>query len=143
MVFVVGELADADTSSYHRVLSMRRWSMWRLAQPLAAAVLDMLLPRGTVFLVGDETVTEHPGRKVLGKGRHRDAKRSSHSYLAHLWGHGHRPEVGRVALAILVKLPGAERPWALPVLVAPYCNEKDNLAAGQRHKTPRAVPFRM
>jgi hypothetical protein len=130
VVFVVGELADADPSSYHRVLSMRRWSMWSLAQPLAAAILDTFLPRGVVFLVGDETVTEHPGRKVFGKGRHRDAKRSSHSFVAHLWGHKW------VVLAILVKLPGVQRPWALPVLVALYRNEKDNQAAGRRHKTP-------
>lgn len=130
VLFVVGELAEADPSSYHRVLSMRRWSLWKLAQPLTAAILDVLLPQGTVYLVGDETVTEHPGRKVFGKGRHRDAKRSSHSYLAHMWGHKW------VVLAILVKLPGARRPWALPVLVALYHNEKDNKAAGRRHKTP-------
>lgn len=130
VVFVVGELADADPSSYHRVLSMRRWSMWSLAQPLTAAILDTFLPHGVVCLVGDETVTEHPGRKVFGKGRPRDAKRSSHSFIAHLWGHKW------VVLAILVKLPGVERAWALPVLVALYRNEQDNQAAGRRHKTP-------
>ena len=130
LVRVVGELADADPSSYHRVLSMRRWSMWHLARPLIVAILDTFLPRGLVFLAGDETVTEHPGRKVFGKGRHRDAKRSSHSFVAHLWGHKW------VVLAILVKLPGIARPWALPVLVALYRNEKDNRAAGRRHKTP-------
>ena len=130
MLHVVGELADADPSSYHRVLSMRRWSMWSLARPLVKAILDTFLPQGVVYLAGDETVTEHPGRKVFGKGRHRDAKRSSHSFVAHLWGHKW------VVLAILVKLPGVERPWALPVLVALYRNEKDNQAAGRRHKTP-------
>ena len=127
---VVGELADADPSSYHRVLSLRRWSMWELARPLIVAILDTWLPRGVEFLAGDETVTEHPGRKVFGKGRHRDAKRSSHSFVAHLWGHKW------IVLAILVKLPGVACPWALPVLVALYRNEKDNLAAGRRHKTP-------
>lgn len=130
VLHVVGELADAGPSSYHRVLSMRRWSMWRLARPLVTAILDTFVPHGVLFLVGDETVTEHPGRKVFGKGRHRDAKRSSHSFVAHLWGHKW------VVLAILVKLPGIERPWALPVLVALYRNEKDNQAAGRRHKTP-------
>ena len=94
---VVGEFADADPSSYHRVLSMRRWSMWRWsmrrwsmwspARPLATCLLDTFVPQGVVCLVGDETVTEHPGRKVFGKGRHRDAKRPSHSFVAHLWGH--------------------------------------------------------
>ena len=133
---VVGDLADADPSSYHRVLSMRRWSMWCLARPLATCILDTLVPHGVIYLAGDETVTEHPGRKVFGKGRHRDAKRSSHSFVAHLWGHGHRPEVGRGVLAILVKLPSIRRPWALPVLVALSRSPKDNQAAGRRHKTP-------
>ena len=130
VLHVVGELADADPSSYHRVLSMRRWSMWSLAHPLATCLLDTFLLQGVVCLVGDETVTEHPGRKVFGKGRHRDAKRSSHSFVAHLWGHKW------VVLAILVKLPGIQRPWVLPVLVALYRNAKDNQAAGRRHKTP-------
>ena len=101
---VVGELADADPSSDHRVLSMRRWSMWSLARPLVTAILDTFLPHGVICLAGDETVTEHPGRKVFGKGRHRDAKRSSHSFVAHMWGHKW------IVLAILVKLPGIPRP---------------------------------
>ena len=130
MLHVVGELPAPDPSSYHRVLSIPRWSMWSLARPLVKAILDTFLPQGVVYLAGDETVTEHPGRKVFGKGRHRDAKRSSHSFVTHLWGHKW------VVLAILVKLPGIERPWALPVLVALYRNEKDNQAAGRRHKTP-------
>ena len=87
---VVGELADADPSSDHRVWSMRRWSMWSLARPWVTCLLDTLIPDGVLFLAGDETVTEHPGRKVFGQGRHRDAQRSSHSFVAHLWGHGHR-----------------------------------------------------
>ena len=41
-----------------------------------------------------------------------------------------------MVLAILVKRPGIQRPWALPVLVALYRNAKDNQAAGRRHKTP-------
>ena len=40
VVFVVGELADAASSAYHRVRSMRRWSMWSLARPLFKAILD-------------------------------------------------------------------------------------------------------
>lgn len=57
----VGERADADPSSYHRVLSMRRWSMWSLARPLVTCLLDRFLPHGVIFLAGDETVTEHSG----------------------------------------------------------------------------------
>ena len=127
---LVGSLADAHPSSYHRVLSHRRWSMWPMARVLAEYIIAAFYHKGVIRIVGDETVTEHPGRKVFGKARHRDAKRSSHSFIAHLWGHKW------VVLAILVDLPGTRRPWALPILVALYRDKKDNEALGLRHKTP-------
>jgi DDE superfamily endonuclease len=127
---LLGSLADAHPSSYHRVLSHRRWSMWPMARILAEYILSAFCHKGVIRIVGDETVTEHPGRKVFGKARHRDAKRSSHSFIAHLWGHKW------VVLAILVDLPGTTRPWALPILVALYRDKKDNKARGLRHKTP-------
>lgn len=127
---LVGSLADAHPSSYHRVLSHRRWSMWPMARILAEYILSAFCHKGVIRIVGDETVTEHTGRKVFGKARHRDAKRSSHSFIAHLWGHKW------VVLAILVDLPGTTRPWALPILVALYRDKKDNKALGLQHKTP-------
>lgn len=125
-----GELMRGDPSTWHRVLSQRVWSAWTLARALAEYVLTELVPKGLVELAGDDTVTEHPGQRVFGKGCHRDAVRSSHSFTAYRWGHKW------VVLAINVKLPGTVRPWALPVLVALYRNKKDNDAAGRRHKTP-------
>lgn len=126
---LVGSMADGHPSSFHRVLSHRRWSMWALARVLAEYIVSAFHHTGWIRLAGDETVTEHTGKKVFGKGRHRDAKRSTHSYTAHLWGHKW------VVLAILVDVPGARRPWALPVLIALYRNKKDNEALGRRHKT--------
>ncbi len=73
------------------------------------SILNTLIPHGFIFLAGDETVTEHPGRKVFGKERHRDAKRSSLSFVGHLWRHKW------IVLAILVTRPGIQRPWTLPV----------------------------
>ena len=61
-------LADAHPSSYHRVLSHRRWSMWPLARALAEYIVSAFYHKGVIRLVGDETVTEHPGKKVFGKG---------------------------------------------------------------------------
>lgn len=127
---VAGLRAEAHLSSFHRLLSHRRWSMWPLARALAGFVIETYLPRDVIRLVGDETVTEHPGKKVFGKARHRDAKRSTHSYVAHLWGHKW------VVLAILVDLPGTNRPWALPILVALYRDAQQNKAERRRHKTP-------
>lgn len=122
--------APGHSSNYHRVFSQRRWSSWQLARTLAAWILNRWLPEGRVPLVGDDTVDEHRGKKVYGKGCHRDAVRSTHSYTAYRWGHKW------VVLAILVKFPFACRPWALPVLVALYRSPEWNKAHNRRHKTP-------
>jgi hypothetical protein len=126
---IAGTLADAHWSSYHRVLSKRRWSSWRLARILAEHVLARFVPKGVVPLAGDDTVTEHRGKKVHGKGRHRDAVRSTQSFTAWRWGHKW------VVLAILVQVPGAKRPWAVPILCALYRTSEENKRLGRRHKT--------
>jgi len=122
--------APGHGSSYHRVFSQRRWSTWVMAQALIRFLLDHVVPPGPVLLAGDDTVTEHPGPKVFGKGRHRDGVRSSHSYTAYRWGHKW------VVVSVLVKLPFARRPWALPVLVALYRPPEWDREHGTRHKTP-------
>jgi DDE superfamily endonuclease len=127
---VLGMLAPGHPSSYHRVFSRDRWSLSPLARGYAAAVLARFVPSGTVLLAGDDTVTEHPGPHVYGKGRHRDPVRSTHTYTAFRWGHKW------VVLTVLVSLPWASRRWALPLLVALYRPKGENLKRGQRHKTP-------
>jgi hypothetical protein len=122
--------AQGHVSSYHRVFSQRRWSLWALARMLITFLLDHVVPPGPVLLAGDDTVTEHPGPRVFGKGRHRDGVRSTHSYTAYRWGHKW------VVVSVLVKLPLATRPWALPVLVALYHPPEWDRVRGTRHKTP-------
>jgi hypothetical protein len=74
--------AKGHVSSYHRVLSQRRWSAWELARRLLAFLLAYVVPTGPVLLAGDDTVAERPGPHVFGKGRHRDGVRSTHSSTA-------------------------------------------------------------
>src|SRR5438552_8484650 len=128
----LGALAPGHPSSYHRVLSHRRWSTRRLARRYIAAVLDHFVPHGPVALVGDDTVTEHPGDQVYGKGRHRDPVRSTHSFTAYRWGHKW------VVLAVLVRFPFCRRRWALPLLVALYRPEEKGVdgVTQRAHKTP-------
>ena len=123
-------LAPGHPSSYHRVFSRRRWSLWPLARGLADLILRHWVPDGSVSLAGDDTVDEHRGAHVYGKGRHRDPVRSTHSYTAYRWGHKW------VVLAILVRFPFATRPWALPVLVALYRSPEWDRQHGRPHKTP-------
>ena len=129
----LGVLAPGHPSSYHRFFSKRRWSSWRLAQRLAGWLFDHLVPEGPIFLAGDDTVDEHPGDKVFGKGCHRDPVRSTHSFTAFRWGHKW------VVLSVLVRFPFTRRLWALPVLVALYHSDKDDRKAGRKHKTPQQL----
>jgi DDE superfamily endonuclease len=128
----LGALAPGHSSSYHRALSHRRWSSRRLARRYIAAVLARFAPRGPVALAGDDTVTEHPGAQVYGKGCHRDPVRSTHSFTAYRWGHKW------VVLALLVRFPFCRRQWALPLMVALYRPEAKGIdGVSQRaHKTP-------
>ena len=76
---IVRHQASGHLSSYHRVLSQRRWSSWRLARALLDFLLTYVLPPGPVFLAGDDPVADHPSPQVFGKGRPRDGVRSTHS----------------------------------------------------------------
>lgn len=133
----LGCLAEGHRTSYQRVLSSAHWSALRLACLLCRLVLRLLPDDRPVVLVGDDTVDGHPGKHVYGKARHRDPVRSSHSYTA--WRYGHK----WVVLAVLVRLPFATRPWALPVLVDLYRSKEDNHARRRRHRTPAQLMCRL
>jgi len=126
----LGPLVPGDSSSYRRLFSQRRWSSWRLAHLLAGWLVEHLVPDGPIRLAADDTVDEHRGKNVYGKGRHRDPVRSTHTYTAFRWGHKW------VVVAVLVRLPLSRRLWALPVLVALYRSEDESRRRGRRHKTP-------
>lgn len=125
-----GEMANGHWATYHKVLCRRKWSSFWLARCLIAQILSQFIEGNRVRLVVDDTVTEHRGRRVFGKGCHRDPIRSSHKYTAHRFGHKW------VVLSIVVTLPGMNRPWALPVLCALYRNPGEDKALAKRHKTP-------
>jgi hypothetical protein len=133
----IGLLAPGDSSAYRRVFSTRTWSPWRLSRALLGWILDHLLEPGAVHLAADDTVSEHPGDKVYGKGCHRDAVRSSSNYTAFRWGHKW------LVLAILIRLPLTNRHWALPVMVALLYTAKHDKDKGRRHKTPAQVLAQM
>jgi hypothetical protein len=132
-----GDLAPGHRTAYQRVLSSARWSGLGLGCALARFLLDHLVPDGPVVLVGDDTVDGHKGKRVYGKGRHRDPVRSTHSYTA--WRYGHR----WVVIAVLVRFPFAARPWALPVLVDLYRSPEQDRAEGRRHHTPAQLARRL
>ncbi len=130
MIRAAGLLATGHYSSYHRVFSRANWSLWHPGRILAAPVVALVPPGQPVPLALDDTSPQHKGPHVYGKGRHRDACRSSHSHTVWVWGHKW------VVLAVLVQFPFARRPWALPVLAALYRDAETNGKEHRRHKTP-------
>lgn len=126
-------LWDGHFSDYHRVFSRARWSLWPLGKVLAATILELVPADQKVVVSADDTAAQHRGAKVYGKGRHRDACRSTKTFKAWLWGHRW------VVLAINVKFPFATRAWALPVLMALYRTKKTNEQEGRRHRTAIAL----
>jgi hypothetical protein len=126
----VGPLAKGHWSDFHRVLCRAAWSCRPLGKVLAAMVLELIPAELPVVIPVDDTTPQHKGKHVYGKGRHRDAVRSTHSHVVWVWGHKW------VVLAINVKFGFASRPWALPVLCALYRPEELNRKEGRRHKTP-------
>src|SRR5689334_8124991 len=101
-------------SDYHRVFCRARWSLWPLGKVLAAAVLELVPADSPAVCPVDDTTMQHRGKRVYGKGRHRDPCRSTRTHNVWIWGHCW------VVLAVNVTFPFCSRPWALPVLAALY-----------------------
>ena len=129
ILWIVRGLAPGHLTDYHRVFSRASWSLFPLGQVLAAAIVQWL-PDGPIAVAIDDTTAQHRGKKVYGKGCHHDAVRSTHTHTVYRWGHKW------VVLAIVVKFPFTNRPWALPVLCALYHPRELNEQEGHRHKTP-------
>jgi hypothetical protein len=130
MLRPVGGLIQGHPSDYHRLFSRAAWSLWPLGRVLAEAIIGRLDPDQPIIIPVDDTTAQHRGKRVWGKGCHRDAVRSTHTHVVWRWGHKW------VVLAISVPFPFTSRRWALPVLVALYRPEDLNRAEGRRHKTP-------
>jgi len=133
----LGPLADGHVSTYQRVLSAASWSGLHLACLLTRWLVHALLPTGVLYLAGDDTVDGHKGKRVWGKARHRGPVRSTQSHT--VWRYGHKWGV----LCVLVRLPFARRPWALPVLVDLYRSPEDNRRRNRPHRTPAQLLCRL
>lgn len=126
---VMRPLATAHFSTYHRVLSRAAWSTWLLQRTLTRLVLELRPIDCVVEVLIDDSVAQHRGPKVYGRGCHRDAVRSSRGRTVFRWGHKW------VTLAILVPIPFTRRSWALPIHSALYLPKKLCQAQKRRYKT--------
>jgi hypothetical protein len=126
----VEPMLEGHWSDYHRLYCASRVSMWKLAAALVRQVVALLPPDVVIELVADDTVDGKEGDHVWAKGTHRDPSRSSRKHDAVKFGHKW------LALCVLVRLPGWDRPWALPVLCGLCISPKVGKKIGSRPKTP-------
>src|SRR3954469_20045512 len=119
-----------DFSSYHQVFNRAAWSPLRVARRLVSALIAALLPAGfgLAFAI-DETLERRWGKRIRIRGHYRDPLASSKERSVSASG------IRWIVLALVVTVPWARRPWALPVLSLPSPTPKVSAKLGRRHKT--------
>jgi DDE superfamily endonuclease len=115
-------------SRAHRFFSRAVWSLDQVSMVLLAVILQTMPARSAVVLIAvDDTLFTRSGRRVAGAGWHYDGSlktrgpRDNRIRWGHCW----------VVAAIVVDLPGLDRPISLPVAFALWVNHPGSKAAEQ------------
>src|SRR3954468_9129366 len=119
-----------DFSSYHQVFNRAAWSPRRVAHRLLSAAIAAFAPEGfgLTFAI-DETLERRWGKEIRIRGHYRDPLASSKERSVSASG------IRWIVLALVVTVPWASRPWALPILSLPSPTPKVSLKLGRRHRT--------
>ncbi len=105
---------DPHFSSYHQVFNRAAWSPRQLARRLLSAAIAAFAPAGAgLSFAIDETLERRWGKKVRIRGHCRDPLASSKERSVSASG------IRWIVLALVVTVPWASRPWALPILSLP------------------------
>ena len=116
-------------ANFHRVLSEARWSGLALAERLLALLVAAFAPDGPVVLALDDTLERRWGRRIRARGIYRDPVRSSRGHFVKASG------LRWLSLMLVVPIPWARRPWALPFLTVLAPSERYARGRGRRrHK---------
>jgi hypothetical protein len=126
---VMGLSQTRRWTCYHRVLNRAKWSSLAVARVLLGLLVAAFAPRGPLVVGVDETIERRWGAKIAARGLYRDAVRSSKDYFVKVSG------LRWLCLMLLVPLPWAGRPWALPFLTILAPSERHDRERGRRHKT--------
>src|ERR671913_423861 len=116
-------------AGYHRVLSHARCGGLALAERLLALLVAAFAPEGPVVLALDDTLERRWGRRIRARGIYRDPVRSSRGHFVKASG------LRWLSLMLVVPIPWARRPWALPFLTVLAPSERYARGRGRRrHK---------
>jgi SRSO17 transposase len=116
---VTGVSGVVHHEAFHRFFSRARWYADELGRLLFRFIVSCLDGGEAIVLAIDDTVAPKKGEKVYGLGTHIDPVRSTRKHRIFCFGHCW------VVLALLVRVPFASRPWALPVLFRLYRTKKE------------------
>ena len=126
---VMGLSDDKKFTNYHRVLNRAKWSSLQGAKILLGLIV-LLIPKSWPIVIGiDETIERRKGKKIKAKGIYRDAVRSTEKKVVNCFG------LKWISMMVIVLLPWAGRPWALPFLTVLAPSKASNKASAKRHKT--------
>jgi hypothetical protein len=121
---------DQHYSKYHRVLNRDRWSPWLVSKILLSLIILIFIPVGTPLLLAiDETLERRRGKQIKYKGWFRDPILSTKKHVVKSLG------IRWICLAVLVRVPWSQRPWALPIMTVLALGEKTSTRLNKRHRT--------
>jgi hypothetical protein len=124
MLRVMGLSGEQHFQTYHRVLNRAVWSSLEVSRILLGILVHTFAAAGTIVLGLDETIERRWGSQIKARGIYRDPVRSSRSHFVKASG------LRWLSLMLLVRIPWAEKVWALPFLTV--------LAPSERYYQDRA-----
>jgi hypothetical protein len=126
---ISGLEAQRRFQNYHRVLSRARWSALQASRILLWLLITVFVTRGPIVIGLDETIERRWGKKIEKRGIYRDPVRSSRGHFVKASG------LRWISAMLLVRVPFADRVWALPFLTALAPSERYAQQRGIRHKS--------
>lgn len=128
---VMGLSQERRFQRYHRVLNRSPWSGLALSRVLLRLLVRAFVGEHEPILIGiDETIERRRGEQIKAKGVYRDPVRSSKSHFVKSTG------LRWISMMLLVKIPWAQRVWALPFLTVLAPSER---YYQERGRTPLTV----
>ena len=126
---VMGLADQPGFRRYHEVLNRARWDSRDVARRLLLHLIAVFSPSGEVVIAIDDTIERRWGAKIKARGIYRDPVRSSRGQFVKTSG------LRWLSLAVIVRIPFANKPWALPFLTVLAPSARWSEQQGTRHKT--------
>jgi hypothetical protein len=125
---IVGKSEEQHFTNYHRVLNRAAWSSLAASRLLLMMLVKVFANDGPLIFGIDDTIERRRGAKIKAKGIYRDPVRSSHSHFVKASG------LRWLSMMMMVRIPWAERIWALPFFTALAPSERYYESRARSHK---------